>query len=128
MPGVDGQLMPANALVSPMEPDGTLLQPQLVEVALQKGPGGFGFAIADSPLGQKVKMILDAQSCRGLFKGDVIKEINRRNVQTLSHTQVVDLLKDLPIGGATTLLVLRGGESVSASEMGKESQRHTRSR
>ncbi|XP_063064665.1 membrane-associated guanylate kinase, WW and PDZ domain-containing protein 3a isoform X2 [Engraulis encrasicolus] len=111
VPGVDGQLMPANALVSPMEPDGTLLQPQLVEVALQKGPGGFGFAIADSPLGQKVKMILDAQSCRGLFKGDVIKEINRRNVQTLSHTQVVDLLKDLPIGGATTLLVLRGGHT-----------------
>ena len=90
--------------------ESTLLQPQLVEVPLQKGPGGFGFAIADSPLGQKVKMILDAQSCRGLLKGDVIKEINRRNVQTLSHTQVVDLLKELPIGGAATLLVLRGGE------------------
>ncbi|KAL2076386.1 hypothetical protein ACEWY4_028017 [Coilia grayii] len=56
-------------------------------------------------------MILDAQSCRGLLKGDVIKEINRRNVQTLSHTQVVDLLKELPIGGAATLLVLRGGHT-----------------
>ncbi|XP_031421914.1 membrane-associated guanylate kinase, WW and PDZ domain-containing protein 3a isoform X2 [Clupea harengus] len=115
MPTVDGQMLPADALVSPLELGGgvesTLLQPQLVEVPLQKGPGGFGFAIADSPLGQKVKMILDAQSCRGLLKGDVIKEINRRNVQTLSHTQVVDLLKELPIGGAATLLVLRGGHT-----------------
>ncbi|XP_062396884.1 membrane-associated guanylate kinase, WW and PDZ domain-containing protein 3a isoform X2 [Sardina pilchardus] len=114
LPTADGQMLPADALVS--SPDGgglesTLLQPQLVEVALQKGPGGFGFAIADSPLGQKVKMILDAQSCRGLLKGDVLKEINRRNVQTLSHTQVVDLLKELPIGGAATLLVLRGGHT-----------------
>ncbi|MEQ2195189.1 hypothetical protein XENOCAPTIV_008838 [Xenoophorus captivus] len=89
-------------------PDPTLLQPELVSVPLVKGPGGFGFAIADCPLGQKVKMILDAQWCRGLLKGDVIKEINRQNVQTLSHTQVVDILKDLPVGSEVNVLVLRG--------------------
>ncbi|KAK7884915.1 hypothetical protein WMY93_028038, partial [Mugilogobius chulae] len=89
-------------------PDPTLLQPELVSVPLVKGPGGFGFAIADCPLGQKVKMILDAQWCRGLLKGDVIKEINRQNVQTLSHSQVVDILKDLPVGSEVHLLVLRG--------------------
>uniref|UniRef100_A0A8C7YN95 Membrane-associated guanylate kinase, WW and PDZ domain-containing protein 3 n=1 Tax=Oryzias sinensis TaxID=183150 RepID=A0A8C7YN95_9TELE len=91
-------------------PDPTLLQPELVSVPLVKGPGGFGFAIADCPLGQKVKMILDAQWCRGLLKGDVIKEINRQNVQTLSHSQVVDILKDLPVGSEVSVLVLRGGE------------------
>lgn len=91
-------------------PDPTLLQPELVSVPLVKGPGGFGFAIADCPLGQKVKMILDAQWCRGLLKGDVIKEINRQNVQTLSHAQVVDILKDLPVGSEVNVLVLRGGE------------------
>lgn len=91
-------------------PDPTLLQPELVSVPLMKGPGGFGFAIADCPLGQKVKMILDAQWCRGLLKGDVIKEINRQNVQTLSHSQVVDILKDLPVGSEVNVLVLRGGE------------------
>lgn len=91
-------------------PDPTLLQPELVGVPLVKGPGGFGFAIADCPLGQKVKMILDAQWCRGLLKGDVIKEINRQNVQTLSHSQVVDILKDLPVGSEVNVLVLRGGE------------------
>lgn len=92
-------------------PDATLLQPELVSVPLVKGPGGFGFAIADCALGQKVKMILDAQWCRGLLKGDVIKEINRQNVQTLSHSQVVDILKDLPLGSEVNLLVLRKGES-----------------
>uniref|UniRef100_A0A3B4A851 Membrane-associated guanylate kinase, WW and PDZ domain-containing protein 3 n=1 Tax=Periophthalmus magnuspinnatus TaxID=409849 RepID=A0A3B4A851_9GOBI len=91
-------------------PDPTLLQPELVSVPLVKGPGGFGFAIADCPLGQKVKMILDAQWCRGLLKGDVIKEINRQNVQTLSHSQVVDILKDLPVGSEVHVLVLRGGK------------------
>uniref|UniRef100_A0A8C4Z0X0 Membrane-associated guanylate kinase, WW and PDZ domain-containing protein 3 n=1 Tax=Gadus morhua TaxID=8049 RepID=A0A8C4Z0X0_GADMO len=91
-------------------PDPTLLQPELIGVPLVKGPGGFGFAIADCPLGQKVKMILDAQWCRGLLKGDVIKEINRQNVQTLSHAQVVDILKELAVGSEVSVLVLRGGE------------------
>lgn len=88
-----------------------MLLPELVSVPLVKGPGGFGFAIADCPLGQKVKMILDAQWCRGLQKGDVIKEINKQNVQTLSHAQVVDILKDFPVGSEVNLLVLRGGET-----------------
>ncbi|KAM8914364.1 membrane-associated guanylate kinase, WW and PDZ domain-containing protein 3 isoform 2-T2 [Spinachia spinachia] len=88
-----------------------MLQPELASVPLMKGPGGFGFAIADCPLGQKVKMILDAQWCRGLQKGDVIKEINGQNVQTLSHAQVVDILKDLPVGSEVNVLVLRGGQT-----------------
>ncbi|XP_062853496.1 membrane-associated guanylate kinase, WW and PDZ domain-containing protein 3 [Trichomycterus rosablanca] len=93
------------------KPEGGMLQPELVTVPLVKGPGGFGFAIADCPLGQKVKMILDAQWCCGLNKGDVIKEINRQNVQTLSHAQVVDILKELPVGSEVNLLVLRGGQT-----------------
>uniref|UniRef100_I3KIK5 Membrane-associated guanylate kinase, WW and PDZ domain-containing protein 3 n=1 Tax=Oreochromis niloticus TaxID=8128 RepID=I3KIK5_ORENI len=101
-------------------PDPTLLQPELVSVPLVKGPGGFGFAIADCPLGQKVKMILDAQWCRGLLKGDVIKEINRQNVQTLSHSQVVDILKDLPVGSEVNVLVLRGGESAVMKQQRQE--------
>uniref|UniRef100_A0AAX7W6J6 Membrane-associated guanylate kinase, WW and PDZ domain-containing protein 3 n=1 Tax=Astatotilapia calliptera TaxID=8154 RepID=A0AAX7W6J6_ASTCA len=97
----------------PLPPDAlhAMLQPELVSVPLVKGPGGFGFAIADCPLGQKVKMILDAQWCRGLQKGDVIKEINRQNVQSLSHAQVVDILKDLPVGSEVNVLVLRGGQT-----------------
>lgn len=134
MPGMDGQPIhldgtaslqdlhymsadgrhPAAAMPNGRHPEAgesTLLQPELVSVPLVKGPGGFGFAIADCPLGQKVKMILDAQWCRGLLKGDVIKEINRQNVQTLSHAQVVDILKDLPVGSEVNVLVLRGGQT-----------------
>uniref|UniRef100_A0A8C5ELY1 Membrane-associated guanylate kinase, WW and PDZ domain-containing protein 1 n=1 Tax=Gouania willdenowi TaxID=441366 RepID=A0A8C5ELY1_GOUWI len=95
-------------------PDPTLLQPELISVPLVKGPGGFGFAIADCPLGQKVKMILDAQWCRGLLKGDVIKEINRQNVQTLSHSQVVDILKDLPVGSEVNVLQLPHPQQTSS--------------
>ncbi|KAK2885545.1 hypothetical protein Q8A67_016382 [Cirrhinus molitorella] len=134
MPGMDGQPIhsdgtpslqdlhymntdgrhPAAAMPNGRYPEAgetTLLQPELVSVPLVKGPSGFGFAIADCPLGQKVKMILDAQWCRGLLKGDVIKEINRQNVQTLTHAQVVDILKDLPMGSEVNVLVLRGGQT-----------------
>ncbi|KAG7478463.1 hypothetical protein MATL_G00080890 [Megalops atlanticus] len=111
--GVSGVALngPPLPLSAPDGPAPSLLQPELVSVPLVKGPGGFGFAIADCPLGQKVKMILDAQWCRGLQKGDVIKEINRQNVQTLSHAQVVDILKDLPVGSEVNVLVLRGGQT-----------------
>uniref|UniRef100_A0A3Q1AKM4 Membrane-associated guanylate kinase, WW and PDZ domain-containing protein 3 n=1 Tax=Amphiprion ocellaris TaxID=80972 RepID=A0A3Q1AKM4_AMPOC len=103
--------MPNGRQAERVEVTAGMLQPELVSVPLVKGPGGFGFAIADCPLGQKVKMILDAQWCRGLQKGDVIKEINRQNVQTLSHAQVVDILKDLPVGSEVNVLVLRGGQT-----------------
>lgn len=84
-------------------------QPELVTIPLVKGPKGFGFAIADSPTGQKVKMILDSQWCQGLQKGDVIKEICHQNVQNLTHLQVVEVLKQFPVGAEVPLLVLRGG-------------------
>ncbi|XP_069800785.1 membrane-associated guanylate kinase, WW and PDZ domain-containing protein 3 isoform X2 [Dendropsophus ebraccatus] len=82
--------------------------PELVTVPLLKGPKGFGFAIADSAMGQKVKMILDSQWCPGLQKGDVIKEIYHQNVQNLTHIQVVEVLKQFPVGAEVPLLVLRG--------------------
>ncbi|NXD12079.1 MAGI3 protein, partial [Nothocercus nigrocapillus] len=84
-------------------------QAELVTIPLVKGPKGFGFAIADSPTGQKVKMILDSQWCQGLQKGDVIKEICHQNVQNLTHLQVVEVLKQFPVGTEVPLLILRGG-------------------
>uniref|UniRef100_A0A8C1TUD0 Membrane-associated guanylate kinase, WW and PDZ domain-containing protein 3 n=1 Tax=Cyprinus carpio TaxID=7962 RepID=A0A8C1TUD0_CYPCA len=144
MPGMDGQPIhldgapsvqdlhymttdgrhPAAAMPNGRYPEAgetTLLQPELVSVPLVKGPSGFGFAIADCPLGQKVKMILDAQWCRGLLKGDVIKEINRQNVQTLTHAQVVDILKDLPMGSEVNVLVLRGGQTSPKQDIASSS-------
>ncbi|KAM6399049.1 membrane-associated guanylate kinase, WW and PDZ domain-containing protein 3 isoform 3-T3 [Rhynochetos jubatus] len=99
------------------------LQPELVTIPLVKGPKGFGFAIADSPTGQKVKMILDSQWCQGLQKGDVIKEICHQNVQSLTHLQVVEVLKQFPVGAEVPLLILRGGPpSPTKTAKGKDKQ------
>ncbi|XP_074971871.1 membrane-associated guanylate kinase, WW and PDZ domain-containing protein 3 isoform X1 [Phalacrocorax aristotelis] len=98
-------------------------QPELVTIPLVKGPKGFGFAIADSPTGQKVKMILDSQWCQGLQKGDVIKEICHQNVQSLTHLQVVEVLKQFPVGAEVPLLILRGGPpSPTKTTKGKDKQ------
>ncbi|XP_048212063.1 membrane-associated guanylate kinase, WW and PDZ domain-containing protein 1 isoform X10 [Perognathus longimembris pacificus] len=86
-------------------------QPELITVHIVKGPMGFGFTIADSPGGggQRVKQIVDSPRCRGLKEGDLIVEVNKKNVQTLTHNQVVDMLIECPKGSEVTLLVQRGG-------------------
>ncbi|KAM5302602.1 membrane-associated guanylate kinase, WW and PDZ domain-containing protein 2 isoform 1-T1 [Glossophaga mutica] len=84
-------------------------QAELMTLTIVKGAQGFGFTIADSPTGQRVKQILDIQGCPGLCEGDLIMEVNQQNVQNLSHTEVVDILKDCPIGSETSLIIHRGG-------------------
>nr|XP_020840152.1 membrane-associated guanylate kinase, WW and PDZ domain-containing protein 2 isoform X5 [Phascolarctos cinereus] len=84
-------------------------QAELMTLTIVKGAQGFGFTIADSPTGQRVKQILDIQGCPGLCEGDLIIEINQQNVQNLSHTEVVDILKECPIGSETSLIIHRGG-------------------
>uniref|UniRef100_A0A3P9HB09 Membrane associated guanylate kinase, WW and PDZ domain containing 1b n=1 Tax=Oryzias latipes TaxID=8090 RepID=A0A3P9HB09_ORYLA len=84
-------------------------QPELITVHMEKGDKGFGFTIADSPGGggQRVKQIVDYPRCRGLREGDIIVEVNKRNVQSMSHNQVVDLLSKCPKGSEVTMLVFR---------------------
>ncbi|KAM5236431.1 membrane-associated guanylate kinase, WW and PDZ domain-containing protein 2 [Ctenodactylus gundi] len=84
-------------------------QAELMTLTIVKGAQGFGFTIADSPAGQRVKQILDIQGCPGLCEGDLIVEINQQSVQNLSHTEVVDILKDCPVGRETSLIIHRGG-------------------
>uniref|UniRef100_A0A4W3IXA3 Membrane-associated guanylate kinase, WW and PDZ domain-containing protein 1 n=1 Tax=Callorhinchus milii TaxID=7868 RepID=A0A4W3IXA3_CALMI len=84
-------------------------QSEFMTVTILKSAQGFGFTIADSPTGQRVKQILDVQGCGGLNEGDLIVEINQQNVQTLGHTQVVEILKECPVGRETTLVIQRGG-------------------
>ncbi|KAL6459815.1 hypothetical protein MHYP_G00315740 [Metynnis hypsauchen] len=82
---------------------------ELITVTMVKGADGFGFTIADSQGGQRVKQILEAQGCPGLCEGDLIVEVNQQPALTLSHTQVVELLKECPVGAEAKLLVQRGG-------------------
>ncbi|XP_069085796.1 membrane-associated guanylate kinase, WW and PDZ domain-containing protein 2 isoform X3 [Pleurodeles waltl] len=84
-------------------------QAELMTLTIVKGAQGFGFTIADSPTGQRVKQILDIQGCPGLCEGDLIVEINQQNVQSRNHAEVVDILKDCPIGNEASLTIHRGG-------------------
>ncbi|XP_034169057.2 membrane-associated guanylate kinase, WW and PDZ domain-containing protein 2a isoform X2 [Pangasianodon hypophthalmus] len=80
---------------------------ELIAVTIVKGPDGFGFTVADSDGGQRVKQVLEPQRCPGLCEGDLIVEINQRPALTLSHTRVVELLKECAVGAEATLLVQR---------------------
>ncbi|MGH0180138.1 UNVERIFIED_CONTAM: hypothetical protein FKN15_003365 [Acipenser sinensis] len=85
-------------------------QPELITVHMEKGDKGFGFTIADSlgGGGQRVKQIVDYPRCRGLKEGDIIIEVNKKNVQNLTHNQVVEMLSKCPKGSEVTMLVQRG--------------------
>uniref|UniRef100_A0A672NCC5 Membrane-associated guanylate kinase, WW and PDZ domain-containing protein 1 n=1 Tax=Sinocyclocheilus grahami TaxID=75366 RepID=A0A672NCC5_SINGR len=87
---------------------GAQVAPELLSLTITKGTEGFGFTIADSPTGQRVKQVLEPQGCPGLCEGDLMVEINQKGLQGLNHTQVVQLLKDCAVGAEATLVIQRG--------------------
>ncbi|XP_046353265.1 membrane-associated guanylate kinase, WW and PDZ domain-containing protein 1-like isoform X6 [Haliotis rufescens] len=86
-------------------------KPEHIIVHIVRGSMGFGFTIADSPYGQKVKQILDRPRCKSLMEGDILEEINGIMVREMSHAQIVGVLKDCPVGQPTKIIVQRGGLS-----------------
>ncbi|XP_059092119.1 membrane-associated guanylate kinase, WW and PDZ domain-containing protein 2-like isoform X5 [Tigriopus californicus] len=88
----------------------TLSAPQAdgMTIPITKGGMGFGFTIADSAYGQKVKKILDWPRCKNLQEGDVLVEINLVNVRNKSHSEVVQVLKDCPRGQEANISIQRG--------------------
>uniref|UniRef100_A0A8C5FJ83 Uncharacterized protein n=1 Tax=Gadus morhua TaxID=8049 RepID=A0A8C5FJ83_GADMO len=82
---------------------------ELLTLTMVKGAEGFGFTIADGASGQRVKQVLEPGGCPGLAEGDLLVEINQRAVQGFGHSQVVELLKECPVGAETVLVVQRGG-------------------
>ncbi|CAH0562460.1 unnamed protein product [Brassicogethes aeneus] len=79
-----------------------------VRVRIVKGNLGFGFTIADSACGQRVKKILDRQRCKNLMEGDILLEINEVPLQNMSHDDVVQVLKNCPYNSEATICVQRG--------------------
>ena len=69
---------------------------------------GFGFTIADSAFGQKVKKILDRPRCKTLQEGDVLIEINGKSVRGMSHSEVVQVLKECTRGSEANISIQRG--------------------
>uniref|UniRef100_A0A8D2ZZ60 Membrane-associated guanylate kinase, WW and PDZ domain-containing protein 2 n=1 Tax=Scophthalmus maximus TaxID=52904 RepID=A0A8D2ZZ60_SCOMX len=83
---------------------------ELLTVTMVKGMEGFGFTIADSPTGQRVKQVLEpgSQAASGLIEGDLILEVNQQPVAAAGHGRVVEMLKECPVGAEATLLIQRG--------------------
>uniref|UniRef100_A0A5S6R650 Membrane-associated guanylate kinase, WW and PDZ domain-containing protein 2 n=1 Tax=Trichuris muris TaxID=70415 RepID=A0A5S6R650_TRIMR len=77
-------------------------------VHIVKGDMGFGFTIADSPYGQKVKKVLDRPRCHGLLEGDILCQVNGRDVRRLNHAEIVDVLRECPVGMQVAMVVQRG--------------------
>uniref|UniRef100_A0A8C6TPK1 Membrane associated guanylate kinase, WW and PDZ domain containing 2b n=1 Tax=Neogobius melanostomus TaxID=47308 RepID=A0A8C6TPK1_9GOBI len=90
---------------------GVTVQPaELLTVTMVKGAEGFGFTIADSPTGQRVKQPGAPQGpLSSLMEGDLILEVNQQPVAAAGHNRVVELLKECPVGAEATLLIQRGG-------------------
>uniref|UniRef100_A0A3Q3MW26 Membrane-associated guanylate kinase, WW and PDZ domain-containing protein 1 n=1 Tax=Labrus bergylta TaxID=56723 RepID=A0A3Q3MW26_9LABR len=108
---LDGSLPPTTGTTPPdsvsMASSGAT-QGELLTLTMVKGVDGFGFTIADSSTGQRVKQVLEPQGCPGLCEGDLIVEINKQLVQGFTHTQVVELLKECAVGAETCLVIQRG--------------------
>lgn len=82
---------------------------EFLKVYVVKGGMGFGFTIADSPYGQRVKQILDAPRCMELREGDILVEINGQSVRNCTHNEAVNTLKECPRGQEAVMLIQRGG-------------------
>lgn len=86
-------------------------KPEFLSISIIKGPMGFGFTIADSAYGQKVKKILDRQRCKNLMESDILVKINSVNVRHMCHSEVVQVLKDCERNQEATVTVQRGSGS-----------------
>ncbi|XP_064633877.1 membrane-associated guanylate kinase, WW and PDZ domain-containing protein 2-like isoform X4 [Lineus longissimus] len=103
------QLDLANQSAPPDVLNAAVTKPEILTVYIVRGNMGFGFTIADSQYGQKVKQILDKPRCKNLLESDILVEINQVRVKEMTHSQVVQVLKECPKGDETRLLVQRGG-------------------
>ena len=105
----DGTVIPDLVSLSINNGGPNVPKPEILTIGIVKGPMGFGFTIADSPYGQRVKQILDQARCKTLAEGDLLVQINNVNMRTLTHQQTVGVLKDCPQGTETVVVVQRGG-------------------
>ncbi|PAA85450.1 hypothetical protein BOX15_Mlig012730g4 [Macrostomum lignano] len=102
--GSPGQAGAALAGMSGM----SLGRAELIKAVINRSVAGFGFTIADSPQGQRIRQIVDESRCRGLQPGDLLIEVNSRRVKELPHTDVVRILAECPIGQDCSFLLQRG--------------------
>lgn len=98
------------------QPPSTPAKPEFLSISIVKGTMGFGFTIADSAHGQKVKKILDRQRCKNLMEGDILVDINVISVRNMCHSEVVQVLKDCPRNQEALIHVQRTHRSKDKKE------------
>ncbi|KAJ2939457.1 hypothetical protein O0L34_g10888 [Tuta absoluta] len=96
---------------------------QELVLTLRRGAAGFGFTIADSVHGQKVKKVLDRSRCAGLREGDLLLQIGEHDVTHAPHQHVVQVLKDCPALHETALRVWRRNNSVARAPRSRSATR-----
>ncbi|XP_026317120.1 membrane-associated guanylate kinase, WW and PDZ domain-containing protein 1 [Hyposmocoma kahamanoa] len=92
-------------------------------LTLRRGAAGFGFTIADSVHGQKVKKVLDRSRCAGLREGDLLLQIGDTDVRHAPHQHVVQALKDCPAMHETKLRVWRRNNTVARAPRSRSATR-----
>lgn len=97
-----------------------LQKPELLSIPIVKGASGFGFTIADSAHGQKVKKILDRQRCKNLMESDILVNINEVNLRDMGHGDVVQVLKDCPRNQEALIRVQRNPSKSKQEKKEKE--------
>lgn len=77
-------------------------------IAIRRGSQGFGFTIADSPSGQRVKTIYDKERCHNLCENDLLLSINGQDLSENQHTEIVDMLLQCSTETDTIFVIRRG--------------------
>ncbi|CAF0822711.1 unnamed protein product [Adineta steineri] len=80
---------------------------------IRKGDHGFGFTVADSPLGQRIKAIVDRQRCQNLCENDLLLSINGQDLSGKQHGDIVEMLMRCPMDTETTFVIRRGDADVN---------------
>lgn len=92
--------------------EGMLQGPSELTITVVKGADGFGFTIASSSFGQKIKQVIDSERCKNLAEGDILTKINGCVINDLTHSEVVEILKKCPRDEEAVLEVSRGGKQI----------------
>jgi hypothetical protein len=85
-----------------------ILSPRIYTIKIRKGDSGFGFTVADSPSGQRVKAIVDKQRCQDLCESDLLLSINGQDLIGKQHADVVDILVKCSKDIETVFVIRRG--------------------
>lgn len=77
-------------------------------IKIRRGDNGFGFTVADSPSGQRIKAIVDKHRCQNFCENDLLLSINGQDLSDKQHADVVDILKKCSKEVETTFVIRRG--------------------